>query len=163
MKAGLKAAACICLMLLLASCGGRFSCKETIDGTRCETLTSVYEREVIGVDSPAKDDKKNKKKKVKDDKKRDARNDSAEAEIIKRLSLDEGLPIRVTPKIIRIWVSPWEDSDGDLHQSGYIYSEISDKKGRWLFGEKGVSSRMSTLAPVTNEQEQEDEEEKSDK
>ncbi|MBI4596495.1 MAG: hypothetical protein HY730_08995 [Candidatus Tectomicrobia bacterium] len=33
--------------IFLTSCGGRFACKETLGGTKCETLSEVYEHEVI--------------------------------------------------------------------------------------------------------------------
>lgn len=38
--------------------------------------------------------------------------------------------IRSEPTIIRIWVAPWEDADGDLNEQGYVYLQIDS--GRWL-------------------------------
>lgn len=38
--------------------------------------------------------------------------------------------IRSDPTVIRIWVAPWEDADGDLHDQGYVYLQIDS--GRWL-------------------------------
>jgi conjugal transfer pilus assembly protein TraV len=38
--------------------------------------------------------------------------------------------IRSDPTVIRIWVAPWEDADGDLNDQGYVYLQIDS--GRWL-------------------------------
>jgi conjugal transfer pilus assembly protein TraV len=69
-------------------------------------------------------------------------------EIVKNMDYRGKLPVRVAPKVIRIWIAPWEDSDGDLNQPGYVFSEINDKRGRWLFGEKETTSSQPMLKPV---------------
>ena len=38
--------------------------------------------------------------------------------------------IRSDPTVIRIWLAPWEDADGDLHDQSYVYLQIDS--GRWL-------------------------------
>jgi conjugal transfer pilus assembly protein TraV len=38
--------------------------------------------------------------------------------------------IRSEPTLIRIWIAPWEDSDGDLHSDSYVYLQVDS--GRWL-------------------------------
>ena len=38
--------------------------------------------------------------------------------------------IRSDPTVIRIWVAPWEDSDGDLNDQSYVYMQVD--AGRWL-------------------------------
>lgn len=38
--------------------------------------------------------------------------------------------IRSEPTVIRIWMAPWEDTDGDLHDQSYVYLQIDS--GRWL-------------------------------
>ena len=40
-----------------------------------------------------------------------------------------GAPIRTNPTILRVWIAPWEDTDGDLHDQSYIYLPIDS--GRW--------------------------------
>lgn len=44
------------------------------------------------------------------------------------------MPIRTPAKVMRIWVAPWEDSNGDLHMASLVYTEI--QKRRWIVGEK---------------------------
>lgn len=38
--------------------------------------------------------------------------------------------IRSEPTLIRIWIAPWEDADGDLHSDSYVYLQVDS--GRWL-------------------------------
>lgn len=44
--------------------------------------------------------------------------------------IDSGTPIRTAPRVLRVWFSPWEDSDGDLHDQSYVYLPVDS--GRWL-------------------------------
>jgi hypothetical protein len=37
--------------------------------------------------------------------------------------------LRVPARVMRIWIAPWEDSRGDLHAPGYLYTEIEPR--RW--------------------------------
>jgi conjugal transfer pilus assembly protein TraV len=140
---------------LFTACGPKFSCKNTISGTSCESLTEVYEhrhdvkkdkqdeiKKKKDVPSPAVPDKNGKKiEKVEP-------SVSEEVDIVRKLAYSENKPIRVPPKVIRIWISPWEDADGDLHQPELIFSEISDKRGRWLFGEKETAVLQPTFFPL---------------
>lgn len=41
-----------------------------------------------------------------------------------------GMPIRQPPLVLRIWIAPWEDETGDLHDQSYVYTMINP--GRWL-------------------------------
>ncbi|CAD5366869.1 Type IV conjugative transfer system protein TraV [Rubrivivax sp. A210] len=38
--------------------------------------------------------------------------------------------IRSEPTIVRVWIAPWEDADGDLHDQSYVYLQVD--AGRWL-------------------------------
>lgn len=38
--------------------------------------------------------------------------------------------IRSEPTVIRLWIAPWEDTDGDLHDQSLIYLQADS--GRWL-------------------------------
>ena len=46
---------------------------------------------------------------------------------------------------MRIWVAPWEDSDGDLNVSGYLFTELEPR--RWMVG-KAVPSVVASLKPL---------------
>jgi conjugal transfer pilus assembly protein TraV len=53
--------------------------------------------------------------------------------------------IRTEPTIIRIWIAPWEDADGDLNDQGYVYLQID--AGRWLIEHNREQIRR-TFAPT---------------
>jgi len=38
--------------------------------------------------------------------------------------------LRSPPRVLRLWISPWEDADGDLHDASFINVVIDT--GRWL-------------------------------
>jgi conjugal transfer pilus assembly protein TraV len=39
------------------------------------------------------------------------------------------VPLRTRPSVMRVWVAPWEDADGDLHEGAWIAMRLDD--GRW--------------------------------
>lgn len=46
--------------------------------------------------------------------------------------IDDPTPIRTPSKVMRVWVAPWEDADGDLNVSGYLFTELEPR--RWMIG-----------------------------
>lgn len=44
--------------------------------------------------------------------------------------ISSGTPIRSNASVVRIWLAPWKDSDGDLHDQSYIYLTLD--YGDWL-------------------------------
>ena len=62
---------------------------------------------------------------------------------------DRPVPIRTPAKVMRIWVSTWEDADtGALIAPGYIYTEIEPR--RWVIGkpESAASKRNRLFKPL---------------
>ena len=41
-------------------------------------------------------------------------------------------PFRTPARVMRVWIGPWEDTRGDLHAPGYVYTEIEPR--RWQIG-----------------------------
>ena len=37
------------------------------------------------------------------------------------------VPLRSPARVMRIWIAPWEDSRGDLHAPGYLFTEIEPR------------------------------------
>jgi conjugal transfer pilus assembly protein TraV len=60
-------------------------------------------------------------------------------------AIDQPLPIRSQAGILRIWVAPWEDQDGDLHADGYLYTEVEAR--RWNLGAR-VRAPRGGLTPL---------------
>ncbi len=139
------------------SCGGKFACKETLGGTKCETLSEVYEDQVINrgepVASGTEKDRKGQKEKPstrpggKQEVEGDGHNPE-KSEIVRRLDIEGRQALKIPLKVVRIWVAPWEDEDGDLHEAEFIYTEIGPKGGRWAIGEKAVRSGNPVLKRI---------------
>jgi conjugal transfer pilus assembly protein TraV len=44
---------------------------------------------------------------------------------------EAALPVlRSQPRLLRVWIAPWEDGDGDLHEEAYVHMVVNS--GRWL-------------------------------
>jgi hypothetical protein len=54
-------------------------------------------------------------------------------------------PLRSKPKVLRIWVGPFEDSDGDLHEEHRMYLQVDD--GHWLI-DHHVEEIRNAFAPL---------------
>jgi conjugal transfer pilus assembly protein TraV len=39
-------------------------------------------------------------------------------------------PLRSQARVLRLWIKPWEDADGDLYDQGYVYVQVDH--GQWL-------------------------------
>lgn len=55
--------------------------------------------------------------------------------------------LRSSARILRLWVKPWEDSDQDLHDQGYVYVQIDP--GRWLIdhAQRRIRDAYAPLRP----------------
>ncbi len=58
---------------------------------------------------------------------------------------DRPVPIRTPAHVMRIWIAPWEDTNGDLNTTGYMYTEIEAR--RWVIG-AGESKADPVLRPL---------------
>ena len=47
--------------------------------------------------------------------------------------------MRSAPRVLRLWLAPWEDSDGDLQDQSYLYVVVDS--GRWLIEHQRASIR----------------------
>lgn len=54
-------------------------------------------------------------------------------------------PLRSASKVLRLWIKPWEDLDGDLFDQGYVYVQVDT--GLWLLDHLQRSIR-ETYAPI---------------
>ena len=57
-----------------------------------------------------------------------------------------GDPVLSPPRILRIWLSPWEDQDGDLRDQSYLY--VIWNRGEWNI-QHSRSKIMNQYAPVS--------------
>ncbi|GIU41042.1 hypothetical protein TUM3794_20520 [Shewanella colwelliana] len=61
----------------------------------------------------------------------------------------EPLAVLQQPKTMRILISSWTDSDGDLHLPGFVYVEVEPKK--WVVGEQ-ANDRPGRIVPLQIQQ-----------
>jgi len=54
-------------------------------------------------------------------------------------------PLRSAARVLRLWIKPWEDLDGDLFDQGYVYVQVDS--GLWLLDHLQRSIRES-YAPL---------------
>ena len=112
------------LALALGGCAGtltgmdgesKFSCKAP-DGVTCSSLSGVYAN--AGLRKDAKGDPTV----------RPAAKESPDGTITGQVA-SSGDPLRTQARVLRIWIAPWEDTEGDLHDQSYIY--VVANAGRW--------------------------------
>ncbi len=96
----------------------KFACKAP-DGVTCSSLSGIYANAVAN-NLPA----------LRKDRNGDQSSPSQLKEgAITGQAATSGDPLRVQPKVLRLWIAPWEDTDGDLHDQTYQY--VVANQGRW--------------------------------
>ena len=60
-----------------------------------------------------------------------------------------GTPLLSPPRVLRLWLAPWVDEDGDLHDQAYLY--VMWHRGEWQLGhtEAVVRRQFAPIAPVS--------------
>jgi conjugal transfer pilus assembly protein TraV len=118
------------LALTLGGCAGtltgmdgesKFSCKAP-DGVTCSSLSGVYANAVANNLPGLRKDGKS------DPAARPPSKESPDRTIIGQVA-SSGDPLRTQARVLRIWIAPWEDTEGDLHDQSYIY--VVANAGRW--------------------------------
>ncbi len=124
-------------LALLAGCAGSMSGLDGSDqhscpyseGVTCKPMSQVYEESTQGMASSAKPA-------ATEDAHPESSTVAAKTPLPARPtvklpgSVESGpLPLRSRPSVMRVWVAPWEDADGDLHEGGWIALRLDD--GRW--------------------------------
>jgi len=96
----------------------KFACKAP-DGVTCSSLSGIYANAVAN-NLPA----------LRKERKGDQPSppQSKESPITGQVATS-GDPLRVQPRVLRVWIAPWEDTDGDLHDQSYLY--VVANPGRW--------------------------------
>jgi len=122
-----------------------FDCKSGVDGVRCLSAREVYQA------TESSDYVKTKAENEQSDDKKPqpisfGQQKNSQVAVP---SIDQPIPIRTQAKVMRIWMAPWEDDDGDLHADGFMYTEIESR--RWNLGDrfKSPNNAISPLSVAT--------------
>lgn len=158
-----KLAGAVCATLILSGCGSlsgmggtsEFACSAP-DGVSCESVSGVYANSVAGT-LPSQQPKK----------KGDSETESADTpkvpayiETLQPIlspkdlaTMDSGMPIRQAPRILRVWVAPWEDDSGDLHDQKFFYTVVNT--GNWLIeaNKNTIQEKFRPVYPLGRQQE----------
>lgn len=134
---------------VLTGCGSlalgdeEFSCKMDNSGVPCASTAQMYEMTHDG-NTPRKIAAE--KKAATGEKTEKASNGDSDFVldnyVTNRLP-NEPIPVRTPPQVMRIWVAPYEDKDGDFVMSGYVYTEVSPR--RWTLGVNSQSIHQQNI------------------
>lgn len=150
----------IALAATLGGCGNfsgldgssSFTCKAP-EGVSCTSVSGVYANSVANklpaptstpVDkhaAPSKSDNPDTANKV--DKSMPSYGSIAS---LRQAAPTSGDPVLSPPRILRIWLAPWEDQDGDLRDQSYLY--VMWDRGEWNI-QHSRSNLMNQYAPVS--------------
>ncbi|MGK5060355.1 TraV family lipoprotein [Janthinobacterium sp. LB2P49] len=64
----------------------------------------------------------------------------------------EPTALRSPPRVMRLWIKPWEDSDHDLHDQSFVY--LQTDPGRWQIAhaQRQIRDAYAPLKPPTPQQ-----------
>ncbi len=147
------------LAVLVSGCSSTpdYACKAP-DGTTCKSITEVYQetdgelrrKPIYSGDGSQENTITSYKPSL------------ASERTVSLPKIKPGDPVRVEPRILRIWLAPWEDEDGVFYDQSYIYAIID--RGRWLVSQNRNlienSWRARSLKPPKNLQRPAEEEQK---
>lgn len=128
--------------LSLSGCVGlgtsEYGCKGLPRGVQCQSAREVYAgtnipagMQVPGYESQAA---------------LDVRDRWPQAPWVNAPTLDAPEPIRAAPRVMRIYIFPYEDRDGDLNMPGYVYTEIEPR--RWSITDFATNRKGDGAGPV---------------
>ena len=103
---------------------GSYACKAPV-GSQCTSVSGVYANSIHGqppasaLPKPAKE----------------PTSTAAAATVASASTAAPGLGappsvLRSQPRVLRLWIAPWEDADGDLHEASVVHVLVDT--GRWL-------------------------------
>lgn len=90
---------------------GSFACKAP-DGVQCQSMTGIYANAMANnLPSQQVTHKSNK----------NTRATEAYSSNTLTTALSSGQPLRSSAEVVRLWLAPWQDTEGDLHDQKYVY------------------------------------------
>jgi len=132
------------IVFFSTGCATQYGCKGMPDDPKCLSTTEAYQVTDKALPEPSKSET--------------PKSEAVKADAIAPFpsharqpvpKIDDPTPIRTPAQIMRIWIAPWEDSDGDLMVSGYVYTELEPR--RWMIG-KSAPTVSPSLIPLQIEQ-----------
>ena len=62
-----------------------------------------------------------------------------------------GMPVRQPPLVLRVWMAPYEDEAGDLHDQSYFYTMVHS--GKWMIeaNRNAITNQFRPIYPLTRQ------------
>jgi len=145
---------------LLAGCGSMsgldasssFSCKAA-PGVTCQSISGVHQNASAGnlpFQRTGEAQGANNDQQSKDDKKPAYGATKAEGKVSPRdmNAAYSGMPVRQPPLVLRVWMAPYEDEGGDLHDQSYFYTMVHS--GKWMIeaNRNTISNQFRPIYPL---------------
>jgi len=128
----------VCLLLPLGACmnmsglGGdsKYACKAP-DGVACDSVSGTYAN-ALHNNLPSQQAQRSARRQ------KETSEENASPTVGRPVSLATAklsgmavtpTPLRTQARILRLWIKPWEDADGDLYDQGYVYVQVDN--GQW--------------------------------
>jgi conjugal transfer pilus assembly protein TraV len=127
------------LSLLLNGCATQYGCKGMPDEPQCLSTTQAYQVTNPALTEPSVDQDTPVEPQLQP-------SPPLQQPVPK---IDDPTPIRTPSQVMRIWIAPWEDAEGDLMVSNYVYTELEPR--RWMIG-KSAPTLSPSLIPLQVEQ-----------
>ena len=155
---------------LLSGCGSMsgldasssFSCKAA-PGVNCQSISGVYQNTTAG-NLPFQRQEENATKTQDGEKKPYGapRNDSKVSPRDMNAQYS-GMPVRLPPLVLRVWMAPYEDEGGDLHDQSYFYTMVHS--GKWMIeaNRNSISSQFKPIYPLNRPTQSSQEQSPADK
>ena len=130
----------VMITTLLSGCATPYGCKGMPDDPKCLSTTEAYQVTDNALSAPPK---------VSAAVKATVSSNMPNPQLQPVPKIDDPTPIRTPAQVMRIWIAPWEDSDGDLMVSNYVFTELEPR--RWMIG-KSAPTLSPSLIPLQVEQ-----------
>ena len=120
--------------LFAAACAGgssRYGCPAK-SGHSCKSVSEVYAETTSGASDPLRkprESKKSARAKKKLLKGMGFRAEKSTREDGESRRAEDAMPVYIPPRVIRLWIAPWQDARGVFHSEKYVY--VLTGKGRW--------------------------------
>lgn len=104
----------------------KFACKAP-DGVACNSMSGTYHNSVAN-NLPGQQTSPEHGDTLKATAVSGATQASSPNDAVRNAPLS-GVPLRTAPQVLRVWVAPYVDTDGDLRDQAYLYVTLNE--GRW--------------------------------
>ncbi len=139
MKARVLRLAAACLLLPLSACmnmsgldgGSKYACKAP-EGIACDSVSGTYAN-ALHHNLPSQRTQRPAAAQQEESREPALRATARTTSSAAAGDSDPGVtpsPLRSQARVLRLWIKPWEDADGDLYDQGYVYVQVDN--GQWL-------------------------------